>query len=154
MKTMKTLLIGMFFISATQFLAAQTKSTPAKVAAPGTATKVAIGKAVLPQVEIAKQIAQGQSEFSFLGSYAIHAGVQKTKIGNFTLLKDGTYNLSVNSDENSHATSSYEYDPSTKTLKWMGGMFLSKQYGGVMTKSSNGKLRILLSSSTYAEKID
>ncbi len=154
MKTMKILLIGISLIASNQFVTAQAKSTPKKVVTTTASAKTTNQKAVLPQVEIAQQIAQGQSDFAFLGTYNILAGVQKTKIGFFTLQKDGVYKVTVNSDENSYAQSSYEYSPSTKTLKWTGGLFLSNQYGGQIIKGNNSKLRIRLSKSTYAEKID
>jgi hypothetical protein len=154
MKTMKILLIGLSLIASNQFVTAQAKPTATKVVTTSASVKATTQKAILPQVEIAQQIAQGQSEFAFLGTYNILAGVQKTKIGFFTLQKDGVYKVTVNSDENSYAQSSYEYSPSTKTLKWTGGLFLSNQYGGQIIKGSNSTLRIQLSKSTYAEKID
>ena len=158
MKTMKLFMLGFFVLGTLQLVHAQSKTLPVKPAAAPAASKPttqkAAVKAILPQVEIAQQIAKGQSEFSLLGTYGIYAGVQKTNIGKCTLNGDGTYTVTVNSDENSHANGIYEYKADTKTLVWKGGLFVSNGYGGSMQKSSNGKLRILLSRSTYAEKID
>lgn len=156
MKTMKIFLIGFFVFGSIYFAAAQTKPTAAKATAPAisakAATQKAAVKAVLPQVEIAQQIAQGQTAFAFLGKYNLYAGVQKTNIGTCTLNNDGSYTVTVNSDATNHGVGSYEYNADTKTLVWKGGLFLSNKYNGVFQK--NNKLRIILSKSTYAEKID
>jgi len=160
MKTMKSLLIGCLVMGSisvyAQSTSASSKSAAAKApAAPAAAkasTQKAAVKAVRPQVEIAQQIAQGQTAFAFLGTYNIYAGVQKTQIGTCTLNNDGTYTVTVNSDATSHGVGSYEYKADTKTLVWKGGLFLSNKYNGVFQK--NNKLRIMLSKSTYAEKID
>ena len=160
MKTMKSLLIGCLVMGSisvyAQSTSASSKSAAAKApAAPAAAkasTQKAAVKAVLPQVEIAQQIAQGQTAFAFLGTYNIYAGVQKTQIGTCTLNNDGTYTVTVNSDATSHGVGSYEYKADTKALVWKGGLFLSNKYNGVFQKSN--KLRIVLSNSTYAEKID
>jgi hypothetical protein len=150
MKTMKLLLIGYLVLGSISFATAQSKSTTSTKAP---SQKAAV-KAVLPQVEIAQQIAQGQTAFSFLGTYNIYAGVQKTNIGKCILNSDGSYTVTVNSDATGHGVGSYEYDGSSKTLVWKGGLFLSNKYNGVFQKTSNGKLRILLSKPTFAEKID
>ncbi|MEN9745130.1 MAG: hypothetical protein RL640_968 [Bacteroidota bacterium] len=156
MKTMKIFLIGFFVFGSIYFAASQTKPTAAKATAPAisakAATQKAAVKAVLPQVEIAQQIAQGQTAFAFLGKYNLYAGVQKTNIGTCTLNNDGSYTVTVNSDATNHGVGSYEYNADTKTLVWKGGLFLSNKYNGVFQK--NNKLRIILSKSTYAEKID
>jgi uncharacterized protein with beta-barrel porin domain len=156
MKTMKIFLIGFFVFGSIYFAAAQTKPTAAKATAPAISAKAttqkAAVKAVLPQVEIAQQIAQGQTAFSFLGKYNLYAGVQKTNIGTCTLNNDGTYTVTVNSDATNHGVGSYEYKADSKTLVWKGGLFLSNKYNGVFQK--NNKLRIVLSKSTFAEKID
>ena len=160
MKTMKSLLIGCLVMGSisvyAQSTSASSKSAAAKApAAPAAAkasTQKAAVKAVLPQVEIAQQIAQGQTAFAFLGTYNIYAGVQKTQIGTCTLNNDGTYTVTVNSDATSHGVGSYEYKADSKTLVCKGGLCLSNKYNGVFQK--NNKLRILLSKSTYAEKID
>lgn len=156
MKTMKIFLIGFFVFGSIYFAASQTKPTAAKATAPAISAKAttqkAAVKAVLPQVEIAQQIAQGQTAFSFLGKYNLYAGVQKTNIGTCTLNNDGSYTVTVNSDATNHGVGSYEYNADTKTLVWKGGLFLSNKYNGVFQK--NNKLRIVLSKSTYAEKID
>jgi len=155
MKTMKIFLIGFFVFGSIYFAAAQTKPTAAKATAPAISAKAttqkAAVKAVLPQVEIAQQIAQGQTAFAFLGKYIIYAGVQKTQIGTCTLNNDG-YTVTVNSDATNHGVGSYEYKADSKTLVWKGGLFLSNKYNGVFQK--NNKLRIVLSKSTFAEKID
>lgn len=156
MKTMKIFLIGFFVFGSIYFAAAQTKPTAAKATAPAISAKAttqkAAVKALLPQVEIAQQIAQGQTAFAFLGKYNLYAGVQKTNIGTCTLNNDGSYTVTVNSDATNHGVGSYEYNVDTKTLVWKGGLFLSNKYNGVFQK--NNKLRIILSKSTYAEKID
>ncbi len=159
MKTMKSLLIGCLALVSISAAHAQSTSASSKSAAPKAAavptkasTQKAALKAVLPQVEIAQQIAQGQTAFAFLGTYNIYAGVQKTQIGTCTLNNDGTYTVTVNSDATSHGVGSYEYKADSKTLVWKGGLFLSNKYNGVFQKSN--KLRIVLSKSTYAEKID
>ncbi len=156
MKTMKIFLIGFFVFGSIYFAAAQTKPTAAKATAPAISAKAttqkAAVKAVLPQVEIAQQIAQGQTAFSFLGKYNLYAGVQKTNIGTCTLNNDGSYTVTVNSDVTNHGVGTYEYNADTKTLVWKGGLFLSNKYNGVFQK--NNKLRIVLSKSMYAEKID
>lgn len=153
---MKIFLIGFFVFWSIYFAASQTKPTAAKATAPAISAKAttqkAAVKAVLPQVEIAQQIAQGQTAFAFLGKYNLYAGVQKTNIGTCTLNNDGSYTVTVNSDATSHGVGSYEYKADTKTLVWKGGLFLSNKYNGVFQK--NNKLRIVLSKSTYAEKID
>lgn len=158
MKTFKLFLLGVLLLCSSQLVLAQTKTAQAKPATVAASTKAtpskAAVKAVLPQVEIAQQIAKGQSEFSLLGTYSIHAGVQKTIIGKCTLNSDGTYTVTVNSDENNHGNGIYEYKADTKTLVWKGGLFVSNAYSGVLQKMNNGKLRIVLSKSTYAEKID
>lgn len=158
MKTMKCTLIGFFLVAGIQLTQAQAKVISPKPSVSSAATKTASQKAsvkaVLPQVEIANQIAKGESEFSFLGTYSIYAGVQKIIIGKFTLRQDGTYTVVVNSDENSYSNGFYEYNLNSKTLVWKGGLFVSNKYNGVFQKMSNGKLRILFSKSTYAEKID
>ena len=155
MKQIKFLALGLLFITSTQISFAQSKTVPQKtVTSAATASQKAPVKAVLPQVEIAQQIIKGQTEFSFLGKYGIFAGVQKTKIGFFFLEPDGSYRVTVNSDENNYATGFYEYNSISKTLIWKGGLFLSNNYKGVMKKMDNGKVRILFSPSTYAEKID
>ncbi|GDX44292.1 hypothetical protein LBMAG23_12690 [Bacteroidota bacterium] len=156
MKTMKIFLIGFFVFGSIYFAAAQTKPTAAKATAPAISAKAttqkAAVKALLPQVEIAQQIAQGQTAFAFLGKYNLYAGVQKTNIGTCTLNNDGSYTVTVNSDATNHGVGSYEYNADTKTLVWKGGLFLSNKYNGVFQK--NNKLRIIFSKSTYAEKID
>ena len=154
MKTMKFLLIGFSILGSLQLVNAQSKTIPAKAAATTASAKATTQKAVLPQVEIAQQIAKGQNEFSLLGTYGIYAGVQKTNIGKCTLNSDGTYTVTVNSDETSHGNGIYQYNSDTKTLVWKGGLFVSNGYGGTLQKMNNGKLRIVLSRSTYAEKID
>ena len=158
MKTFKLFLLGVLLLCSSQLVLAQTKTAQAKPATVAASTKATLSKAavkaVLPQVEIAQQIAKGQSEFSLLGTYSIHAGVQKTIIGKCTLNSDGTYTVTVNSDENNHGNGIYEYKADTKTLVWKGGLFVSNAYSGVLQKMNNGKLRIVLSKSTYAEKID
>lgn len=158
MKTFKLFLLGVLLLCSSQLVLAQTKTAQAKPATVAASTKAtpskAAVKAVLPQVEIAQQIAKGQSEFSLLGTYSIHAGVQKTIIGKCTLNSDGTYTVTVNSDENNHGNGIYEYKADTKTLVWKGGLFVSNAYSGALQKMNNGKLRIVLSKSTYAEKID
>lgn len=158
MKTFKLFLLGVSLLCSSQLILAQSKTAQAKPATVAASTKAtpskAAVKAVLPQVEIAQQIAKGQSEFSLLGTYSIHAGVQKTIIGKCTLNSDGTYTVTVNSDENNHGNGIYEYKADTKTLVWKGGLFVSNAYSGALQKMNNGKLRIVLSKSTYAEKID
>ena len=158
MKTFKLFLLGVLLLCSSQLVLAQTKTAQAKPATVAASTKATLSKAavkaVLPQVEIAQQIAKGQSEFSLLGTYSIHAGVQKTIIGKCTLNSDGTYTVTVNSDENNHGNGIYEYKADTKTLVWKGGLFVSNAYSGALQKMNNGKLRIVLSKSTYAEKID
>lgn len=158
MKTFKLFLLGVLLLCSSQLVLAQTKTAQAKPATVAASTKAtpskAAVKAVLPQVEIAQQIAKGQSEFSLLGTYSIHAGVQKTIIGKCTLNSDGTYTVTVNCDENNHGNGIYEYKADTKTLVWKGGLFVSNAYSGALQKMNNGKLRIVLSKSTYAEKID
>ena len=159
MKSFKLFLLGVLLLCSSQLVLAQSKTVPAKpvntsASAKSTTTQKAAVKAVLPQVEIAQQIAKGQSEFSLLGTYSIHAGVQKTIIGKCTLNSDGTYTVTVNSDENNHGNGIYEYKADTKTLVWKGGLFVSNAYSGALQKMNNGKLRIVLSKSTYAEKID
>lgn len=158
MKTFKLFLLGVLLLCSSQLVLAQTKTAQAKPSTVAASTKATLSKAavkaVLPQVEIAQQIAKGQSEFSLLGTYSIHAGVQKTIIGKCTLNSDGTYTVTVNSDENNHGNGIYEYKADTKTLVWKGGLFVSNAYSGALQKMNNGKLRIVLSKSTYAEKID
>jgi len=137
---------------------AQSKPVATKPATSSAAVKTvpqkAVVKGVLPQVEIAKQIAKGEAAFSFLGSYSIYAGVQKLQIGKFTLREDGSYTVTVNSDQESYGNGTYEYNVDTKSLVWKAGLFVSNKYNGVLQKINNGKLRILFSKSTYAEKID
>ena len=158
MKTMKLMLIGCLMIGVSPFLHAQSKSVAAKPVKTSAAVKPvpqkAAVKGVLPQVEIAKQIAQGEAVFSFLGTYSIYAGVQKLQIGKFTLREDGSYTVTVNSDQESYGNGSYEYNVDTKSQVWKAGLFVSNKYTGVLQKTNNAKLRILLSKSTYAEKID
>lgn len=95
-----------------------------------------------------------EGEFSFLGTYSIFAGVQKLPIGKFTLRDDGSYTVIVNSDQESYGNGIYEYNVDSKSLVWKAGLFVSNKYTGVLQKTNNAKLRILLSKSTYAEKID
>lgn len=158
MKTMKLFMIGCLVIGSITFVGAQTKTSSTKSTVSTTVSKPIAPKAavknVLPQVEIAKQIAQGQTAFAFLGTYNIHAGVQKTIIGQCKLLDDGSYTITVNSDADSHGIGNYAYDAVAKKLIWKGGLFLSNKYNGVLQLAKNGKLHILLSGSTFAEKID
>ena len=158
MKTTKLILIGCLMICAIPFVHAQSKPFATRPATSSAAVKTvpqkAVVKGVLPQVEIAKQIAKGEAAFSFLGSYSIYAGVQKLQIGKFTLREDGSYTVTVNSDQESYGNGTYEYNVDTKSLVWKAGLFVSNKYNGVLQKINNGKLRILFSKSTYAEKID
>jgi hypothetical protein len=70
------------------------------------------------------------------------------------LREDGSYTVTVNSDQESYGNGTYEYNVDTKSLVWKAGLFVSNKYNGVLQKINNGKLRILFSKSTYAEKID
>ena len=73
MKQIKFLVLGLLFITSTQISFAQSKTVPQKtVTSAATASQKAPVKAVLPQVEIAQQIAKGQNEFSFLGKYGFN----------------------------------------------------------------------------------
>lgn len=159
MKTMKRILIVCFLMSAVEAVQAQVKTTAVKKPATTAATskpnpQTAAVKKILPQLSIAEEIAKAQSSVAFLGTYGIYAGVQRLSIGKCTLKEDGSYTVTVNSDADNHGVGIYEFNPESKTLVWKGGLFLTNKYGGVMQQSSNGKLRILLSKSTYAEKID
>lgn len=159
MKTMKRLLIVFFLISAAQGIHAQAKTTASKKSVtPAASAKPspqnAAVKNILPQLSIAQQIAKAQSSIAFLGTYGIYAGVQKLSIGKCTLKEDGSYTVAVNSDADNHGVGVYEFNPESKTLVWKGGLFLSNKYGGAIQQPANGKLRIQLSKSTYAEKID
>ena len=158
MKTLKSILIGCLLMGAIPFVHSQSKAVATKPttssAAVKTVSQKAVVKGVLPQVEIAKQIAKGEAAYSFLGTYSIYAGVQKLQIGKFTLREDGTYTVTVNSDQDNHGNGIYEYNVDSKSLVWKGGLFVSNKYNGELKKMDNGKLRILLSKSTYAEKID
>ena len=158
MKQRNIFLIGLAIALSIQASFSQTKPVASKAATSkstvASASAKAPVKAVLPQVEIAQQIAKGQSEFSLLGNYAIYAGVQKTNIGHFTLAADGTYKVTVKSDENSYGTGFYEYDAVNKSLVWKGGLFASNGYKGSIKKLDNGGLQVQLSKSTFAEKIN
>jgi hypothetical protein len=151
------IMAGSFYsIGQTKSPTAKSATTPAKtttsaVKAPAQKSTV---KAQLPQLEIAAQIVKGQSEFSFLGTYTIFAGIQKLPIGTCTLKDDGTYTVSVNSDASNYGQGIYEYNSDAKNLIWKGGLFVTNKYNGTIVKSGNGKIRILLSKSTYAEKIN
>lgn len=159
MKTIKGLLIVFFLISTVQGIHAQAKTiAPKKSVTPATTAKpnpqnTAV-KNILPQLSIAQQISKAQSSIPFLGTYGIYAGVQKLFIGKCTLKEDGSYTVAVNSDTDNHGVGVYEFNPESKTLVWKSGLFLSNKYDGAIMQPANGKLRIQLSKSTYAEKID
>ena len=153
MKTLNCTILFIVFIGTFNLCIAQTQpssSTPATVV-----SSSGVGQAsILPQDEISKRIIRGNADFPFLGDYVLYAGVQKTKIGTCTLNNNGTYSITVNSDSENHGVGIYDYDPSTKSLVWKGGLFLSNSYQGVFQKGKNGKLRIVLSKSTFAEKVN
>ncbi|MFN5325747.1 MAG: hypothetical protein ACK5B8_00885 [Bacteroidota bacterium] len=107
-----------------------------------------------PQTQIAAKISVGEKEFSFIGTYVIYAGVPKTVIGKLMLQPNGEYLVSWETDPGKKASGTYEFFPKAKGLAWTGGFFLSKRFKGEIKGTENGVLRIVLSSSTYAEKVD
>jgi len=107
-----------------------------------------------PQNEIANTISSGNQVHSFLGVYSIHAGVQKTDIGRLTLESNGQYKVSLVSDRDKVSTGTYEYGVKSGLLAWTGGFLLSKKFKGELSKTQEGSVKIYLSPSTYAVKVD
>lgn len=107
-----------------------------------------------PQNEITNTISSGNQVHSFLGVYSIHAGVQKTDIGRLTLESNGQYKVSLASDRDKVATGTYEYGVKSGALVWTGGFLLSKKFKGELSNTQEGRVKIYLSPSTYAVKVD
>ena len=107
-----------------------------------------------PKNQIGDQISIGQNATSFIGLYNIHAGVQKNLIGTLILQSDGEYKVSLVSDAERIATGIYEYSAKSSSLAWTGGFFLSKRFKGELGKDELGRVKIYLSPSTYAVKVD